>query len=173
MEHILYIQSKKWTWHHVNRVSLEGLKLLYFPRKTEDNIKLSVNMTCGHDRETRVYTMLVNSVLYNKKNGLRGSSDNHCVFATVISSKLSILDADLPIWNLVELNTGGGCVGNWCCCFYLSVESFWNVILDSFSLFLCSFCLSLFPPETGNKGQETCTCLKPDSDQCDTRTLAL
>lgn len=69
-------------------------------------------MTCGHDKETRLYTMLVNSVLYNKKNGLRGSYGNHCVFATVISSKLSILDADLPICNLVELNTGGGCVGN-------------------------------------------------------------
>lgn len=51
-------------------------------------------MTCGHDRETQVYTMLVNSVL------LRGSYDNQCVFATVIPWKLSILDADLPICNL-------------------------------------------------------------------------
>lgn len=94
--------------------------------------------------DTGLHYVSSNSVLYNKNNGLRGSYDNHCVFATLISSKLSILDADLPICNLVELNTGGGCVGNCCRCFYLSVESFWNVILDSFSLFLCSFVFHFF-----------------------------
>lgn len=126
--------------------------------------------------ETQVYTIRLNMVLF-KKNGLRGSCGQAlCVchsniLKAVDPSHLSPGVTEFRwrvCWELMPLSL-------LVCGISLKCDFF-----DTFSLFPSFFLLHfqlLFirnRRETGKKGAEICNaCPKPNSNQCDRRTLAL